>query len=95
MRIEGEEEMEAERRRCLAVAVRAGRGGGGREVGGLRIGWRKAGVGDGRESEVREEVNWASVGALFIVGFAIDILRGVAMKACSRACEVVFVDVKM
>jgi len=61
MRIEGvvgEGTIEAERSRCLAVAVRAARGGGWRKVlveeGGVRIGWRKAVVGVGRERDVRE-----------------------------------------
>ncbi len=66
-RIDGEEEIEAERRRCFAVAVRAARGGGRWLFEGLRMGWRKEGVGVGSEKDARELESWRRVGALAIL----------------------------
>lgn len=54
-------EMSAERRRCLAVAARAGRGGRGCRA--ERMGCRNVGESVGRPREMRAAVSWGRVGA--------------------------------
>lgn len=70
----GVDVIEAERRRCFAVAVRTARGGVRLEEGGVRIGVRKAVVGVGRERVVREAVRWWIVSCWFCA---------IAMGGCS------------
>lgn len=94
MRIEGadgEEVIEAERRRCLAVAVRTARGGVrvGFEVGGVSIGCRKVLVGVGRERAVREVIRWVRVGCWAAIGlgwmwFVMYCVRGVVESGFIR-----------